>query len=453
LDAADTTTITGTSPVTAWADKSGTGNNMTITGGNVSYSTNPLALSFNQQVTCTSALSTNVITAGSSRIFIVTQCTGLVRGTFAHVFTFPGIVETTFNTYNPCIRFQDNTTQLRINTETDIGANYFVNGTLGVPSGTSIFIPTGFNVIDGISSVSGTTSFALSSVPGNPLGDRYFIGYIQEVIVYSGPITTVQQQQVEQYLAQKWGLVAKLPAGHPGNLLPAFSTKFTVKSISGCQLWLDAADSSTITGTSSVTAWRDKSGVGNNMTLSSGTVSYTSNPSSVAFASGGMLVTTTYINVTRNTTAFIVVNVTSIQSGTSFGDVLEFRDLLDGPGYFSIRFYPNPTSLDNATVNDFTGGSPNGYYVNGTLYTSTQITVPSTYNLIVGTNTSQSGNTRVSLSTDFLTRYLIGNVQEVIIYTSAITTQQRQQVEGYLAWKWGLQSSLPSTHAYAKFAP
>ena len=34
---------------------------------------------------------------------------------------------------------------------------------------------------------------------------------------------------------------------------------FIPTSITGCALWLDAADSSTITGTSPVTQWRDKS--------------------------------------------------------------------------------------------------------------------------------------------------------------------------------------------------
>jgi hypothetical protein len=41
----------------------------------------------------------------------------------------------------------------------------------------------------------------------------------------------------------------------------------------------------------------------------------------------------------------------------------------------------------------------------------------------------------------------------MIVYTSPLTTSQRQQVEGYLAWKWGLQTNLPSTHPYAKVRP
>jgi hypothetical protein len=49
--------------------------------------------------------------------------------------------------------------------------------------------------------------------------------------------------------------------------------------------------------------------------------------------------------------------------------------------------------------------------------------------------------------------HLTANIYELIFFSVALTNSQRQQVEGHLAWKWGLQSSLPSTHAYAKFAP
>jgi hypothetical protein len=47
-----------------------------------------------------------------------------------------------------------------------------------------------------------------------------------------------------------------------------------------------------------------------------------------------------------------------------------------------------------------------------------------------------------------------GLVGEVIVYNSALSTAQRQQVEGYLAWKWGIQQSLPSSsHPYKVFKP
>jgi hypothetical protein len=39
-------------------------------------------------------------------------------------------------------------------------------------------------------------------------------------------------------------------------------------------------------------------------------------------------------------------------------------------------------------------------------------------------------------------------VGEVLMYGGIMALQQRQQVEGYLAWKWGFRSQLPSDHPY-----
>jgi sugar lactone lactonase YvrE len=38
---------------------------------------------------------------------------------------------------------------------------------------------------------------------------------------------------------------------------------------------------------------------------------------------------------------------------------------------------------------------------------------------------------------------------ETIVYMGEITTTQRMQIEGYLAWKWGLQANLPATHPFS----
>jgi hypothetical protein len=48
---------------------------------------------------------------------------------------------------------------------------------------------------------------------------------------------------------------------------------------------------------------------------------------------------------------------------------------------------------------------------------------------------------------------LNGVINESIAFTTALTAVQRQQMEGYLAWKWGLQNNLPPTHAYSKVRP
>jgi hypothetical protein len=50
-------------------------------------------------------------------------------------------------------------------------------------------------------------------------------------------------------------------------------------------------------------------------------------------------------------------------------------------------------------------------------------------------------------------QYWQGYAAEIIVFTGTVTDSERQKVEGYLAWKWGLQSLLPSTHPYKSFAP
>jgi hypothetical protein len=47
----------------------------------------------------------------------------------------------------------------------------------------------------------------------------------------------------------------------------------------------------------------------------------------------------------------------------------------------------------------------------------------------------------------------LGNIGEVITYPTALTTLDRQKVEGYLAWKWGLQANLPVGHPYKNAPP
>ena len=40
-----------------------------------------------------------------------------------------------------------------------------------------------------------------------------------------------------------------------------------------------------------------------------------------------------------------------------------------------------------------------------------------------------------------------------MVFNSSITIDHRQGVEGYLAWKWGLQDQLPVEHPYYSISP
>jgi hypothetical protein len=50
--------------------------------------------------------------------------------------------------------------------------------------------------------------------------------------------------------------------------------------------------------------------------------------------------------------------------------------------------------------------------------------------------------------------FLRGNICEIVaISNNTLGTVDRQKIEGYLAWKWGLQGSLPANHPYKNAKP
>ena len=432
LDAADASSVTGTSPVTAWRDKSGLGNNMSVSG-TVSYASNKMTFSYGGIMT--SANSTT-ITASVSMVFIVCQATALPIGN-SMVFACPDL-----GGGDTSIRFYPDIQSVNNSDVNDLGftygddgtGQYYANGTLN--GNDPVIVTTGVNIIEAVVNRSGSTLFTLSS----SFSSRYFEGDIQEVIVYTGPITTEQRQQVEGYLGWKWGLQSLLP---PTNPYSPYNT-FQPTNISGCKLWLDAADPNSVIlsdpndPASYIVQWNDKSGNGNDMYTNTGDIFYTTSPQrSLQFVTEPTMATVNQITVNTSTSVFMVIKVTSV---SGLADTLEFTDIGYGEGYFSIR-YDAPTNLINVNGNDL--GYPGGYYVNGTLNSSSGITVPLGYNIVNTTNTTQSGDTRVSLSTTFMGRYFYGNVQEVIMYTTAITSTQRQQVQAYLSQKWNIPLSFP----------
>ena len=46
-----------------------------------------------------------------------------------------------------------------------------------------------------------------------------------------------------------------------------------------------------------------------------------------------------------------------------------------------------------------------------------------------------------------------GYVGEIVTYPSGLSDSDRQKVEGYLAWKWGIQNNLPDSQPYKNAPP
>jgi hypothetical protein len=308
---------------------------------------------------------------------------------------------------------------------------------------------------------------------------------MRELIFYNAVVTTTQRQQIEGYLAWKWGLQANLPNGHPFRNLPPTPFPFRTtpfrgslnqwqpSAVSGCVLWLDAADRSTISlSASSVTQWRDKSASG--YTFVPG-----ASPTSGVNTINGLNVITTngsqhlqITNYSQNFTAasfFCVFRPTQTFSTWSFLPI--FMSQTTGAPYF----YP-----------ELSGVSPFNYLfafgvknVGGLNLDMGLSSIANNTYLITGIlpgNASNFGNINGSLApssgtgsalTSGLTNVTIyavgipgfgsepraGQYGEMIMFNRAVSTQERQQVEGYLAWKWGLQGSLPANHPFRLFPP
>ena len=70
-----------------------------------------------------------------------------------------------------------------------------------------------------------------------------------------------------------------------------------------------------------------------------------------------------------------------------------------------------------------------------------------------GTNTFEATTGKVRLGQEYVGSWFTGHLAEVIIVNSFLTTAEAEQIEGYLAHKWGLTSVLPGGHTYKTNPP
>jgi hypothetical protein len=49
--------------------------------------------------------------------------------------------------------------------------------------------------------------------------------------------------------------------------------------------------------------------------------------------------------------------------------------------------------------------------------------------------------------------YFTGNIYEIVCYSRVLSMIERQQIEGYFAWKWGLKASITSSHPFFLVPP
>ena len=331
-----------------------------------------------------------------------------------------------------------------------------INGGTSTNSAAAGGLPNNFNIVN-------------YTVGGHTYPDDALMsGYLSEVLVFGGILSTDQKQQIEGYLASKWGLQSSLAANHPyKSNLPQMTT-FSPISIPGCSLWLDA--STLPTGT--ITSWNDMSGFGNHAGVKQGTntvvASGLKSLNAVQFSGSNSMngtFTANSTNVANCMTTFVVATGSKSGMTGTFGRIMSLHPASDATDWLPAAtipfFYVHTTGklcvhhnsteigVDWTTDTPFIAQSSETYGtlsigINGQLTPTTTANPGSTLNLnaycVGGYNLDNTCNWN-------------GKIMEVIYYNVLLTTAQIQQVEGYLAWKWGLVSNLPSAHPYKLSAP
>jgi len=469
---------TGTQPtsgstVATWADKSGNARNAPANTTGATFSSNKLGFTSGQYYVTPNFVASSTNTPS---VFVVVQQTANTGGMNSEIimatagtpsyatldiFGYQATKNATLNIYN-------NTSvngSISISNPTILG----VIGT-GSPNYTAGFWGNGtLNV-----TVTGSATNPMSASSGYTIGaNSGFVGNIYEIIFYSVIVTTAQQQQIEGYLAQKWNLKANLPQNHPGlkgiitpslpvNLFIRYEypTTFTPTQITGCALWLDAADASTVTGTTNVTAVRDKSP--NNVNLSNATgYSYPNNSFNGTYpsfycangystSSSATLGYNAAFGLTMPFSMFFV----GIQTNTgTYGDLCDAAPASAGANRIytltsGLAFQTRiGTGAGNVTQNNFifnaaytAGPAASVMWLNGVSYVTGTVAQFTCSGITVAN--------RYTVNESFP-----GHICEVIAYNTGLTQAQREQVEGYLAWKWGLQANLGVSHPYKNASP
>jgi hypothetical protein len=235
-------------------------------------------------------------------------------------------------------------------------------------------------------------------------------------------------------------------------------------------LWLDAKDLSSVTKDESnlVSKLNDKSG-NMNHAIQTGTKRPTFSNGELTFDGTNDCMSITDnagLDITKKISIAMVVNPNI--SLASIGYLLCRNGSSAAENQYALDFNPssdisnlslNGSAIDNSGSNSVTPGQLNiivGTYdkteaeifanglSNGAGAYSTDLTSRS--NIFLGCRSNAVDGSTQSV-------FFKGKINEVLIISDDLSTEERQKIEGYLAHKFGIESNLPSNHPYKISSP
>ena len=498
LDASDSTTIYSTYPgtlatngatVTYWRDKSSAGNSVSQYGTGPLYTSTSNALNFASGAGLSnstgSALSSNV------SFFCVLISPGSSWGSWGTVW---GHFRNGYHDSDIQFRQESMSPGYVSWHTTNDNNNYAVFPTAGVKvmysctmsNGVSMFLQSSYSgstasytYTEGSMTIAGGT-VAPFWIGRSDSGESYN-GYICELVYYTTTLSTAQRQQVEGYLAWKWGLQASLSVGHPyasaspnagysstltssltynyvgytptiGSYTAYVSTltaiTFNPTSIAGGVLWLDASLFTQANNTA-VTTWPSASGSYTLSMTGSGTVN-----TSILNGLPVMTVATNQnwsLSSAYTTASYTFFFVSRQTGGTNarvfigngnrlYGYWGGYKNQLYTEGWLTPQSPGSDTAWDIYTIVRTSAGAGTFSRFGGSIatYSSSGAGMDGFY---VNTGGCCGGETSAA------------QIAEVLIYNVDLSDANCRKIEGYLAWKWGLQANLTSGHPYASAGP
>ena len=249
--------------------------------------------------------------------------------------------------------------------------------------------------------------------------------------------------------------------------------RFSPQQVPGLALWVDAADSNTVlTSGGFITQWNDKSGLNRHLTAAAADCTY-----GAAIVNGlnaiimPQATTTigfnspTFVLAPNNRVSAFLVFQTNTHTGSIGTDSIMvsstnlandyqifFRAQSAPPTTFPITLFGrlNGVLIGGANVSpgfpfmylyeQIFDGLINTLYLNGSVSGSA---FPSVTNNVI----------TAPRSFRFFYNFAQGYACEVIIVNDAVNNTNKFIIEGYLAWKWGYQTSLPASHPYRNAPP